>query len=114
MAYNPQIQVTPLPPSNNIERLQEIQRLTADPKESLTDPIKAAQLIKYYSPQTLRAQAQQAQNVAAAQASRGQAPVPTRPQMDVPVPPQPRRVSRQTIRRHQGRQVDSWPDQSGP
>ena len=92
MAYNPQIQVTPLPPSNNIERLQEIQRLTADPKESLTDPIKAAKLIKYYSPETLRAQAQK---IAAARAPRGQAPVPTRPQMGVPASPpvaQPRRV----------------------
>ena len=97
MAYNPRIQVTPLPPSNNIERLQEIQRLTADPKKSLTDPIKAAQLIKYYSPQTLleRTLREDPKKIAAAQASRGQAPVPTRPQIGVPASPpvaQPRRV----------------------
>ena len=97
MAYNPRIQVTPLPPSNNIERLQEIQRLTADPKKSLTDPIKAAQLIKYYSPQTLleRTLREDPKKIAAAQASQGQAPVPTRPQIGVPASPpvaQPRRV----------------------
>jgi hypothetical protein len=84
-----QIYARNIPP---VEKMQEVQRLVRDPQESKTDILRARELMKDYSPQTLLAQAQK---IAAARAPRGQAPVSTRPQMGVPASPpvaQPRRV----------------------
>ena len=59
-----QIYARPLPP---VERMQEVQRLVRDPKETPTDTIKAAQLIKQarppvaYTPRSLSQAASQAQ-----------------------------------------------------
>ena len=59
-----QIYARPLPP---VERMQEVQRLVRDPKETPMDTIKAAQLIKQarppvaYTPRSLSQAASQAQ-----------------------------------------------------
>ena len=84
-----QIYAKNIPP---VEKMQEVQRLVRDPQESKTDILRARELMKDYSPQTLL---DKARKIAAARAPRGQAPVSTRPQMGVPASPpvaQPRRV----------------------
>ena len=87
-----QIYAKNIPP---VEKMQEVQRLVRDPQESKTDILRARELMKDYSPQTLLARSLEARKIAAARAPRGQAPVSTRPQMGVPASPpvaQPRRV----------------------